>query len=768
MDLSVPCRLFSRSRLTSLQSFLQSHPDLIGRLDGVRLDAFLRLGAQVSHLRSRRAVGFYMDTFLKLEKLGDSPDTHKILQGALIVGSRHWAALIPYLDTAVKLDPQEDFFHEVLMFARLLMEVDIDVAVTFLKELPAAVDILGKNEVIPWGEKALTAVEETRSVSHAARAYLQESVANRCVTTPERWTFNLVQAARISERCPHAAEEFIRSGGRVCLLLDEPETIRWVDDGLALCSTVDELRSYFGGRSQKALEARDGLMTGIALKDRKGSIALICEAYLKRAVKIRSNSILVGLPFFSGGPATDGRSVFLPAMVKSYGLLKLMALHQATLPAEEAWWEELERGTLTPAEMHLLADRVLLNRLPGLIGEMRKCADREMPESYPDCDSSSVSGGFPWWGEILPHLVEETRTNVRLIREHLEEQEDVPPHLIEALMESVLSQGERDGNELLKRLSAMLDQIDFESPEAEDLGENVKTFMYKEWDMDLSDYKMDWVLVRRRPAEEDPNNFVPELRDRLHGIIALIRRQFVRLRPEHFKKYKAQPYGDDLDIDALVQAIVEARSGSSLSENIYIRRDKRLRDVAVLFLLDLSGSTEEKVEGKRIVDIQKEGMALMAEALDSLGDPFAVYGFSTEGRFRVDIFTVKTFNEPYGERVQYRLGNLEPGKMTRMGAVIRHATAELEKVQAKVKLMVIMTDGRPYDLEYGRLDYAVADTAKAFREARRSRIHPFIITSDQQGVTYLRRICSQTQSIILPRVELLPKVLPALYRRLTA
>ncbi len=160
-------------------------------------------------------------------------------------------------------------------------------------------------------------------------------------------------------------------------------------------------------------------------------------------------------------------------------------------------------------------------------------------------------------------------------------------------------------------------------------------------------------------------------------------------------------------------------------------------------------------------------MVLMAEALDSLGDPYAIYGFSSEGRFRVDMFSIKEFGETYDEKVQYRLGNLEPMKLTRMGTVIRHAIYKLQNAPSAIKLLMILTDGRPYDLEYGSLSYAIADTKKAVQEARKNRIHPFIITTDQQGAQYLKMISPQTQSMVLKNVELLPRVLPAIYKRLT-
>ena len=368
----------------------------------------------------------------------------------------------------------------------------------------------------------------------------------------------------------------------------------------------------------------------------------------------------------------------------------------------------------------------------------------------------------------MPSLTQETAMTIQTLTEKAETQfDDLPPELIETLLSGLMADGPRDKDALWELLTEMMEGMEFISPEAEELQENVKTFYYKEWDCNLSDYKLDWCLVRQRLPKDDPHAFVSELREQKQGLIKLIRRQFTRLKPERLRKYRAQPYGDGLDIDALIQAVVDKRCGSILSENVYIRRDKRIRDVAVLFLMDLSGSTEEQVDGRRVIDIQKEALILMAEALDALEDPYAIYGFSSEGRFRVDLFNIKDFGEPYDETVQYRLGNLEPIGLTRMGAVIRHATAKLEATSAAIKLMVILTDGRPYDLEYGTLDYAEADTHKAIQETRQKRIHPFIITTDKKSVSYIKRIAPQTQSIIVPKVELLPTLLPALYKRLT-
>jgi Mg-chelatase subunit ChlD len=713
-------------------------------------------------------VGFFMQTLHAMEHRVDPKNAGTILNAAVQLAARNWAMVHPFFSCLEFMEPEDDFFDQWTLFAQIVADLDIDVAVTFLQMTPEALRILGRDEILSWGNRALRALDQGPSVSRAVRAYLSEAVSNRCSTTPERWEFNLGLAGRIAKVSPVAAEEFIRSGARVCLLLDEADTEKWVDEGLSQSTTPDELHQYFSGKSLKSMDMRDGLITGIALKDRKASLSLIAEAYVGGTVKIRSNRSLVGVNGFSGGAATDGRVVYLPEVVQSFSLFKLMALHQTTLLLRNEWWRDLRKGLLTPTEMHIRADAELLEKLPGTKREMQNIADGQAPLAYPRVEARQMTGSLPWWGEILLDLVSQTQESVRLVKEELLSEHDVPPELLEALLESVLGQGDRDGDSLLARLAKMLENLDFESPDAEELGENVLTFTYKEWDSDLADYKLDWCLVRQRPVPDDHNPFVDDLRERFPGIISLVRRQFARLRPERFRRFRAQNSGDDLDLDALVRAFVDMRSGSFLSDNVYIRRDKRSRDVAVLFLIDLSGSTEEPVHGRRIIDIEKEAMALMAEALDSLGDPFAVYGFRSEGRFRVDLYTVKSFGEPYGPSVQSRLGNLEPGNLTRLGAVIRHGIHKLEDVQAKVKLMVILTDGRPYDLEYGGLDYATADTGRAFKEARQSRIHPFIITSDQKGTTYLKQICSHTQSIILPRVEVLPQVLPALYRRLTA
>ncbi len=751
----------------AIENFLRDNPGLLSRLTPSAQSVYFGICASMSHLRSRKAKDFFIRTLLNLEIIEDKPLKNIKLKGVMRLSHLNWALVTPYFDAVQFLPVDEKIIHRWTLLAEQLAKKDIDVALTFLSHTPKALETLLLEEIWIWGQQAMVALKSPNPVWKPVKAYLEESAADRCSIPLTRWAFFLEQADRISQRSPSAAQTFIQHGNRACLLLTESETIQWVTDGLEDCYTEEELNSFFSGTSLKALEKRDNLVSGVSLKNRGNTLSLICEAVLGRAIKLRSNTALVGQKGFSGGAATDGRTIFLPDMVPNFTLMKLMALHQAMLLEHEHFAEISGKTQFDDASLHLDADQRMFRRLPNIHDDMERIAGN-LPPTYPAKAEGGFLGPLPWWGDILPQLRSDTDATIRIIQEKAAAYGDIPPELVESLLTSMMADGQREVDALWQIFQEMIDNMVLDSPDPEELGEHVKTFFYKEWDQNLSDYKMEWCLVRQRIANDDPNEFVEEIRHRLHGIIALIRRQFTRLKPERFKKYRAQPIGDGLDIDALVEAMVDMRSGSFLSENVYIFRDKRIRDVAVLFLLDLSGSTEEEVNGRRIIDIQKEAMALMAEALDSLDDPYAIYGFSSEGRHRVDLFVVKDFSEPYTDHIQYRLGNLEPLGLTRMGAVIRHGLHKLDNTQAAVKLMVILTDGRPYDLEYGNFDYAIADTCKAIQEVRRNRIHPFIITSDQKSTDYLKRIAPQTQSIILQKVELLPQLLPAIYKRLTA
>ncbi|MDH3390761.1 MAG: VWA domain-containing protein [Desulfobulbaceae bacterium] len=728
--------------------------------------------ASVAHLRSRTSKSFLHEVEREIREAEKSTDKHNILTEAKQICELNWALVLPFFNAVKKIPADDNLILKCSNLARQLAVHDIDAAITFLNCTPVALENLeGSQNFLTWGQQGLSvfeAAKDKKRIWKAVRAYFIESSEASCRYPLEKWSFFLDQALRIAAVSIDATEGFIQHGNNVCLLLNEDETINWIDKGLESSGSEQELVNYFNGTSLKSIEASDCLVSGVPLKTKRNTLSLICEALLGQPVKLRSNNVLLGCKGFNGGAATDGHNIFLPEMATSFGLFKLMALHQAMLLQRHPFTSLDGTIIIDPVKIHLDADMRLIRQLPGLLHEMNEYSADHNIDQHPEKLGRTGPVPKPWWGDILPDLMKETDETITAIKEKAAEKyENIPPELLEGLLTSMLAGGEREQNALWKLLGEMLDDIDFDSPDPEELQESVKTFFYKEWDRKLGDYKLEWCQVRQRIAREDPNDFVTRINERLRGIILLIRKQFMKLKPEMFRKYRAQPTGDALDIDALVQALTDMRSGAPMSENVYIRRDKRIRDVSVFFLVDLSGSTDEVINGRRVIDVQKEAMAIMAEALEALGDPYAIYGFSSEGRFRVDMFNVKDFNEPYDETAQYRLGNLQPLGLTRMGTVVRHATYKLEEVSSAIKILIILTDGRPYDMEYGNLEYAISDTKKAIQEARIKNIHPFIITSDKKGSDYLQMISPQTECVILPKVELLPTLLPALYRRLT-
>jgi len=306
-----------------------------------------------------------------------------------------------------------------------------------------------------------------------------------------------------------------------------------------------------------------------------------------------------------------------------------------------------------------------------------------------------------------------------------------------------------------------------DEPEEEDLGEQV--FMYDEWDHRIEDYRPSWCTLRETRATREVPAFVAAVFHEYGGVVTQIRRNFQLMRPERMRKMRFQAEGDDLDLDGLVEHVVDRRAKITPTDRVYIKRDKKDRDVTTAFLVDMSSSTDRKIDGrKRIIDIEKEGLILMCEALEAIRDEYAIYGFSGNGRDDAQFYTVKEIGERYDDRVRWRIGGIYGRSKTRMGPAIRHATKRLMGVDSSVKLMILLTDGRPYDSDtYQDNAYAQADTQMALREARREKIHLFCVTVDQEGADYLPQMYSDANFVVIDDVRTLPQKLPQLYRRLT-
>ena len=295
-----------------------------------------------------------------------------------------------------------------------------------------------------------------------------------------------------------------------------------------------------------------------------------------------------------------------------------------------------------------------------------------------------------------------------------------------------------------------------------------KAFLYDEWDSRIQDYRTRWCRVIEQAASEGTEEFFARTRSHYGGVVSLIRRYFEGIRPPALRRVRRQADGDEVDIEAAVEALVERRARAGPSDFVYIRRDRRDRDVAAVFLVDLSGSTGQQIGpgGSRIIDVEKEGLVLLCEALEAIGDQYAVYGYSGQSRHEVQIIVLKDFDERYGPQVWRRIGAVRPLVQNRDGAAIRHALRRLSERTARVKLIMMLSDGRPLDDAY-QDEYALEDTKAALREAKALGVHPFCITVDQEARGYLERMYGDVCYLIIDRVESLPERLPRIYKALT-
>ncbi len=290
---------------------------------------------------------------------------------------------------------------------------------------------------------------------------------------------------------------------------------------------------------------------------------------------------------------------------------------------------------------------------------------------------------------------------------------------------------------------------------------------YPEWDQGIEDYRLNWCCVVERAAEEGSGDIVGATLSAHGSKVSALRRFFEGLRPPGLRRVSGQVDGDDLDVDAAVRLCAERAAGADLSDRIYVRRERKERDVAAAFLVDASGSTSRQLDsGRRVIDLEKEGLVLLCEALESVGDQYALYGYSGQGRGHVDFLVIKDFDDRLGGKAAQRLGGLAPMRQNRDGAAIRHATAKLLAREARTRLLVLISDGRPLDDGYTD-EYSLDDTKAALREARQHGLHPFCITIDREADGYVRRMYGDVQFAVIDHLEALPMQLPRIYQRLT-
>lgn len=291
---------------------------------------------------------------------------------------------------------------------------------------------------------------------------------------------------------------------------------------------------------------------------------------------------------------------------------------------------------------------------------------------------------------------------------------------------------------------------------------------YPEWDYRISGYRFPGAVVRTpEPALGDPE-WAARTLERHAALLGAIRRRFELLRARR-TRLRRQVEGEEIDLDACVEAAADFRAGLPRGEGLYQTLRPARREMAIALLIDSSGSTDSWVSGnRRIIDVEREALLLVCIALDTMRERYTVQAFSGEGPGAVTVRPLKGFDEHLGEEVSRRIAALEPDRYTRVGAALRHVSAMLMREPARHRLLLLLSDGKPNDIDQYEGRYGIEDMRQAVQEAKLQGIFPFCLTVDRSAAGYLPGIFGAGQYALLPRPELLPSALLDWLRRLAS
>ncbi|MDH3947765.1 MAG: nitric oxide reductase activation protein [Gammaproteobacteria bacterium] len=350
----------------------------------------------------------------------------------------------------------------------------------------------------------------------------------------------------------------------------------------------------------------------------------------------------------------------------------------------------------------------------------------------------------------------------------LDDQPIAPPEEVRALSNSIIQDlGDIPDEYLVPAGDGEYDPRLFEDnkPDPDDVWSGTYheegAFLYNEWDYRRQHYRKNWCAVREVKITPVYDDFVNSTLHKYSGLVKHLRKTFEAMRDED-RLLKRQVYGDGVDIDALVEALADSHDGSEMSDRLFTRMHRVERNIAVVFMVDMSGSTKGWIN-----EAERESLILLAETLETLGDRYAIYGFSGMARKRCEIYRIKEFDEPYNDEIKARISGIEPKDYTRMGFAIRHLSHILNEVEARTRILITLSDGKPDDYDNYRGDYGIEDTRRALLEARRDGIHPYCITIDREARDYLPHLYGPAAYTVINEVRQLPLKVSDIYRRLT-
>jgi hypothetical protein len=294
-------------------------------------------------------------------------------------------------------------------------------------------------------------------------------------------------------------------------------------------------------------------------------------------------------------------------------------------------------------------------------------------------------------------------------------------------------------------------------------------YHYSEWDYQIQLERPAWATVLEKRPKAGELQLIDDIAAQHKRTIGRLKFLLDALQPQGVTRIRKLEDGDEVDVNAAIRAMIDIRMGQQPDPRIMMRSVRKVRDISVMVLLDLSESTNEKVSGQdySVLDLQRQATVLLADAIDRIGDPFAIHGFCSDGRHNVEYFRYKDFDQPYGELPKSRLAGMSGQLSTRMGAAIRHAGHCLKLQKSAKKLLLVITDGEPADVDVRDPQYLRYDTKKAVEEMARSGVTTFCMSLDPKADQYVSRIFGARNYMVVDHVERLPEKLPLLYAGLT-
>ena len=429
-----------------------------------------------------------------------------------------------------------------------------------------------------------------------------------------------------------------------------------------------------------------------------------------------------------------GRNVVVPEPLPWQGVLKL----------------EQAEAVLTMRIEH--EREMLIASLSDMLDELADESDEEDKQRFQLHDPQNQDSDEAVMLDLDGEAIESTPEVAELLASILQDFQHIPPEYLAAAGASRADASQfvspPDSNSTPNRSSGTTD---------------ASTAMhYPEWDFRRRHYRKNWCTLREIEMHPSPEPFVEQTLARHRGLVVDLRRTFEALRDGN-KRLRHQNSGDNIDLDALITAHADAAAGHEMSDHLFTQHRRIDRDIAVMFMVDVSGSTKGWIN-----DAERESLVLLCEALEILGDRYAIYGFSGMTRKRCELYRIKRFDDDYGAEVRARISGIKPQDYTRMGVIIRHLTRLLNTVEARTRLLITLSDGKPDDYDGYRGEYGIEDTRQALLEAKHAGVHPFCITIDHSGHDYLPHMYGAVNYTVIEDVRQLPVRVSDIYRRLTA